>query len=90
LLEKQGECLCSESAGAGMKLPREKRFIALGSRLLGVPEILTLGVKPNFLDYTPFERELIHESDMILFPTTNYAQFFTVFQHNGEKDFSEP
>ncbi len=27
-------------------------FVALGSRLKGVPEVLTLGVKPNFLDYS--------------------------------------
>ena len=52
-------------------------FIALGSRLRGVPEVLTLGVKPNFLDYTPVERELILGADIILYPTLNYAQFFT-------------
>ena len=53
------------------------KFIALGSRLQGVPEVLTLGVKPNFLDYTPHERELISSARIILFPTLNYAQFFT-------------
>ncbi len=52
-------------------------FIALGSRLRGVPEVLTLGVKPNFPDYTPEERELLLASKLILFPTSNYAQFFT-------------
>jgi ribosomal protein S6--L-glutamate ligase len=56
---------------------KEKRFIALGSRLLGVPEVLTLGVKPNFKDYTPMEREMILGAGIILFPTLNYAQFFT-------------
>lgn len=63
-----------------MPLFEEKPFVALGSRLRGVPEVLTLGVKPNFLDYTPFERKLIHEADMILFPTANYAQFFSTMQ----------
>ncbi|MCD6262368.1 MAG: RimK family alpha-L-glutamate ligase [Deltaproteobacteria bacterium] len=53
------------------------RFIALGSRLKGVPEVLTLGVKPNFYDYTPSERNLILTSTPILFPTKNYAQFLS-------------
>ncbi len=52
-------------------------FVALGSRLRGVKEVLTLGVKPNFLDYTPEERRLILNAKIVLFPTTNYAQFLT-------------
>jgi len=57
----------------------EKRnhFVALGSRLKGVPEVLTLGVKPNFTDYTEEEKKLILDATMILYPTANYAQFFT-------------
>jgi ribosomal protein S6--L-glutamate ligase len=51
--------------------------VALGSRLRGVREVLTLGVRPNFLDYTPSERDLIFGAEVILFPTQNYAQFFT-------------
>jgi ribosomal protein S6--L-glutamate ligase len=69
----------------GKDMPtKEKRFIALGSRLLGVPEVLTLGVKPNFKDYTPMEREMILGAGIILFPTLNYAQFFTTM---GKKIF---
>jgi ribosomal protein S6--L-glutamate ligase len=60
------------------------RFIALGSRLRGIPEVLTLGVKPNFPDYTPLERDLILGSELILFPTLNYAQFLTTM---GKKIF---
>jgi ribosomal protein S6--L-glutamate ligase len=55
----------------------EQAFIALGSRLRGIPEVRTLGVKPNFLDYSPRERELMEKADTILYPTLNYAQFFT-------------
>lgn len=55
----------------------KKPFIALGSRLRGVPEVLTLGVKPNFHDYAKKERELILNAKMILYPTLNYAQFLT-------------
>ncbi len=51
-------------------------FVALGSRLRGVPEVVTLGVKPNFLDYAPEERDLINESKIILYPTDHYAEFF--------------
>lgn len=58
----------------GMAPPR---FVALGSRLRGVPEVLTLGVKPNFHDYSLMENALIMESPIILYPTLNYAQFFT-------------
>jgi ribosomal protein S6--L-glutamate ligase len=69
----------------GKNMPaKEKRFIALGSRLLGVPEVLTLGVRPNFRDYTPMEREMILGARIILFPTLNYAQFFTTM---GKKIF---
>lgn len=59
-------------------------FIALGSRVRGIPEVLTLGVRPNFYDYTPRERTLIMESPLILYPTLNYAQFFTTI---GKKIF---
>ncbi len=53
------------------------KFVALGSRLRGIKEVITLGVKPNFLDYTEEERRLILNAKIILFPTLNYAQFFT-------------
>jgi len=56
---------------------KRKLFVALGSRLKGVPEVLTLGVKPNFMDYSEEERDLIAGAAMILYPTANYAQFFT-------------
>lgn len=58
-------------------MAKNSRFIALGSRLKGIPEVLTLGVRPNFLDYPPSERELILNAEIILFPTLNYAQFLT-------------
>jgi len=50
-------------------------FIALGSRLKGIPEVITLGVKPNFFEYSAKERDMIFSSDCILYPTLNYAQF---------------
>jgi len=60
----------------------ESIYPAIGSRLSGVPEVRTLGVKPNFLDYTPEEREFIQKSRVILYPTRNYAQFLTTMGKN--------
>jgi ribosomal protein S6--L-glutamate ligase len=59
-------------------------YIALGSRMQGVPEVLTLGVKPNYDDYTVEERKKIAEAPVILYPTLNYAQFFNT---TGKKIF---
>ena len=52
-------------------------YIALGSRLCRIPEVLTLGVRPNFFDYSPDERQLMAKAEVILYPTLNYAQYFT-------------
>jgi ribosomal protein S6--L-glutamate ligase len=59
-------------------------YVALGSRLRGVPEVITLGVKPNFNDYTAGEKGLIFNSAMVLYPTHNYAQFLATL---GKKFF---
>lgn len=67
-------------AGDGYKPP----FVAIGRRLEGLPEVKTLGVKPNFLDYTTWERNLLEEAELILDPTLNFAQFFTTM---GKKIF---
>ena len=55
----------------------EPLYVALGSRLRGLPEVITLGVKPNFNDYTPEEKRLISDATMVLYPTRNYAQFLS-------------
>jgi ribosomal protein S6--L-glutamate ligase len=60
------------------------KYVAFGSRLVGVPEVLTLGVKPNFHDYTQAERQKIHEAECVLYPSLNYAQYFTTM---GKKIF---
>jgi len=53
------------------------QYVAFGSRLVGVPEVATLGVKPNFFDYTPLEQQQIFNARAILYPTLNYAQLFS-------------
>ncbi|MBU0729017.1 MAG: RimK family alpha-L-glutamate ligase [Proteobacteria bacterium] len=55
----------------------EVSFVALGSRMRAIPEVQTLGVKPNYHDYTPRERQMINQAKLILYPSLNYAQFFT-------------
>jgi ribosomal protein S6--L-glutamate ligase len=65
-------------------MDKKTPFIALGSRLHGIPEVLTLGVKPNFSDYTAEEQALIAAAPVVLYPTLNYAQFFTTI---GKKIF---
>ena len=60
----------------------KKAYIALGKRLQGVKEVLTLGVKANFLDYTAHEREMILKAETILYPTLNYSQFFSTMGKN--------
>jgi len=76
---KSQEC---EEMGIEPVKNSESIYPAIGSRLSGVPEVRTLGVKPNFLDYTPEEREFIQKSRVILYPTRNYAQFLTTMGKN--------
>jgi ribosomal protein S6--L-glutamate ligase len=62
--------------------PNTPAYVALGSRLSGVPEVTTLGVKANFLDYSVQERTAILDAPLILYPTRNYAQFLTTLGKN--------
>ncbi|WP_244154276.1 ATP-grasp domain-containing protein [Desulfospira joergensenii] len=50
--------------------------MAIGARLKKCPQILTLGFKPNFSDYTSKERELLLNTPRILYPTAFYADLF--------------
>ena len=59
-----------------------KRIIALGGRLRASPEVLTLGVRPNFFDYDDRQRSLIKNAPKIYFPSSLYAELF----HTLRKD----
>jgi ribosomal protein S6--L-glutamate ligase len=59
-----------------MKRSREYRAIALEARLRGCNNVKTLGVRPNFSDYSPQEAELIRNAAKIYYPTTFYADLF--------------
>lgn len=50
--------------------------LALEARLRGCANVLTLGVRPNFSDYTPREAEMIRTAKKVYYPTTFYADLF--------------
>lgn len=53
-----------------------KEVIALEGRLKNCKNVITLGVRTNFSDYSPTEAELIRRADKIYYPTTFYADLF--------------
>jgi len=53
-----------------------KEVIALEGRLKNCKNVLTLGVRTNFSDYSPSETELIRQADKIYYPTAFYADLF--------------
>jgi len=55
-------------------MPRE--VIALEGRLKNCKNVITLGVRTNFSDYSRNEVELIRQADKIYYPTAFYADLF--------------
>lgn len=55
-------------------LPEQQKSVALEARLKSCPEVITLGVRPNFMDYTRRERELILNAKKVYYPTAFYAE----------------
>ena len=53
-----------------------RTVIALEARLRNCKNVRTLGVRPNFSDYSPPEAELIRMADKIYYPTAFYADIF--------------
>ncbi len=52
------------------------KAIALEARLRECKNVITLGVRPNFSDYEPWQADLIREADKIYYPSTFYAELF--------------
>ena len=50
--------------------------VAIGARLKKYPQIITLGLKPNFQDYSKQEQTLILNAPKIYYPTVFYADLF--------------
>ena len=53
-----------------------RKVIALEGRLRNCKNVHTLGVRPNFSDYSSREAELIREANKIYYPTAFYADLF--------------
>jgi len=52
------------------------KAIALEGRLRECKNVITVGVRPNFSDYTPREANLIRNANKIYYPSTFYADLF--------------
>ncbi|MFC1812069.1 RimK family alpha-L-glutamate ligase [Thermodesulfobacteriota bacterium] len=62
----------------------ETKIIALEARLRDCKNVITLGVRPNFSDYSRQEADLIRKAEKIYYPTTFYADLFDAM---GKKTF---
>ncbi len=60
------------------------KVIAFEARLKDCKNVMTLGVRPNFSDYSNKEAELIRNAKKIYYPTTFYADLFDAM---GKKTF---
>jgi len=53
-----------------------RTVIALEARLRDCRNVITLGVRPNFSDYSPEQARMIREAPIIYYPTVFYADLF--------------
>jgi ribosomal protein S6--L-glutamate ligase len=60
------------------------KAIALEARLRDCKNVITLGVRTNFSDYSRKEKKLIRDADKVYYPTTFYADLFDAM---GKKTF---
>ncbi|SLM33261.1 RimK1 (fragment) [Desulfamplus magnetovallimortis] len=58
--------------------------IAIGMRLAKCRNVITIGFKPNFSDYSDGDAKLIQNADKIFYPTAFYAD---IFEAMGKKIF---
>ncbi|MBU4258238.1 MAG: ATP-grasp domain-containing protein [Proteobacteria bacterium] len=57
-------------------MTNQKKVIALEARLRGCRNVITIGVRTNFSDYSPQDADLIRSAEKIYYPTTFYADLF--------------
>jgi ribosomal protein S6--L-glutamate ligase len=60
------------------RMDEMKKNVALESRLRNCNNVMTLGVRPNFDDYSPAEKRLILDSEKIYYPSACYADLLEV------------
>ena len=70
------EYLSKVSQRSYMTRSNPHKAIALESRLKGCTNVLTLGVRPNFSDYSLEEATLIRHAKKIYYPAAFYADLF--------------
>jgi len=63
---------------------KKHKPIAIGARLKKYSQIHTMGFKPNFSDYSPWEQKQLLSSSKIYYPTAFYADLFNAM---GKKTF---
>lgn len=59
-----------------------KKAVALESRLKHCKNVITLGVRPNFSDYSEEEISLIMNSERVYYPSSFYADMFAAMGKN--------
>jgi ribosomal protein S6--L-glutamate ligase len=63
---------------------KKRTVVALEKRLRNCRNVITLGVKPNFNDYSTQDATLIRESEKIYYPSLHYIELFKAM---GKKTF---
>jgi ribosomal protein S6--L-glutamate ligase len=63
--------ICASGTGATL-------LVALEGHLKRCPHVMTLGVRPNFSDYSAHEQQLIQAATKIYYPSAFYADLFNV------------
>ena len=58
--------------------------VALGKRLRHSPLVHTLGLRPNFSDYSEIELDLLRNADTIYYPSTLYEDIFLALGKRGK------
>jgi len=59
-----------------------RKIVALEGRLRRCRNVVTIGVRPNFCDYDPAEREMLRAAETIYYPTAFYADLFNAAGKN--------
>ena len=62
----------------GKPCPLRRTVVALERRLRACSNVITLGVKPNFDDYSAEEAVLIYDAKKIYYPSRHYAELFAI------------
>lgn len=66
----------------GIDMKAHDKVVALEVRLRNCRNVITLGVRPNFSDYSTDEIALIRNAEKIYYPSTYYADMFDAMGKN--------